>query len=58
MPTKVHNDMIKEAVEWAKSLGYGVVAYHLGTDAGADAIFENRFGEKAILEKAKTSTKL
>lgn len=50
MSTKVHDDMIKEAVEWAKSLGYGVVEYHLGTSTGADAIFENRFGEKVILE--------
>jgi hypothetical protein len=50
MSTKDHDNMIKEAVKWAKSLGYGVVEYHLGTDTGADAIFENRFGEKAILE--------
>ena len=50
MSTKIHDEMIEEAVGWAKSLGYGVVEYNLGTNTGADAIFENRFGEKAILE--------
>jgi len=50
MSTKDHDQMIKDAVEWAKSLGYRVVTYSLGTTTGADAIFENRFGEKAILE--------
>jgi len=42
--------MIEEAVRWAKSLGYGVAECHLGTETGADAIFENRFREMVILE--------
>jgi len=50
MSTKTHDDMIEEAVRWAKSLGYGVVEYHLGTETGADAIFENQFREYIILE--------
>lgn len=50
MSTKTHDEMIKEAVRWAKSLGYGVVEYHLGTETGADAIFRNNFNEKVILE--------
>jgi len=48
--TKTHDDLIKEAVRWAKSLGYGVVEYHLGTDTGADAIFQNQFNERVVLE--------
>jgi len=48
--TKTHDDLIKEAVRWAKSLGYGVVEYHLGTETGADAIFENQFKEYIVLE--------
>lgn len=50
MSTKTHDEMIKEAVRWAKSLGYGVVEQNLGTRTGADAIFQNQFGEKVILE--------
>ena len=50
MSTKTHDEMIEEAVRWAKSLGYGVVEYHLGTETGADAIFENRRREMVILE--------
>lgn len=50
MSTKTHDEMIEEAVAWAKSLGYGVVECHLRTETGADAIFENRWGEKVILE--------
>ena len=42
--------MIKEVVRWAKSLGYGVVECHLGTETGADAIFQNKFNERVILE--------
>ena len=42
--------MIKEAVRWAKSLGYDVVEFHLGTETGADAIFQNQFKETVILE--------
>jgi hypothetical protein len=42
--------MIKDAIRWAESLGYEVVESHLGTKTGADAIFQNHFGEKAILE--------
>ena len=48
--TKTHDEMIEEAVRWATSLGYGVVEYHLGTETGADAIFQNQFNEKVILE--------
>ena len=50
MSTKTHDEMINEAVRWAKSLGYGVVEYHLGTETGADAVFQNQFNEKVILE--------
>jgi len=50
MSTKTHDKMIKDAVEWAQSLGYGVVEYNLGIETGADAIFQNQFGEKVILE--------
>jgi hypothetical protein len=50
MSTKDHDDMIKKTVEWAESLGYGVVEAHLGTETGADAIFQNQFGEKVVLE--------
>lgn len=50
MSTKTHDDMIKEAIRWAESLGYKVIEYHLGTETGADAIIQNHFGERAILE--------
>ena len=50
MSTKTHDEMIKDAVGWARSLGYGVVDYNLGTETGADAIFQNQFKEKVILE--------
>lgn len=50
MSTKTHDEMIKRAVGWAKSLGYVVVEHHLGTDTGADAIFKNQAGEKVVLE--------
>ena len=50
MSTKTHDEMIKTAVRWALSLGYGVLDSNLGTETGADAIFQNRWGEKAILE--------
>lgn len=50
MSTKTHDDMIKEAILWAESLGYEKVESHLGTVTGADAIFQNHFGEKVILE--------
>jgi hypothetical protein len=50
LSTKTHDDMIKEATRWAESLGYKVVESHFGTETGADAIFQNHFGEKAILE--------
>ena len=48
--TKTHDKMIKGAVRWAKSLGYGVVEFHLGTETGADAVFQNHFDEQVILE--------
>lgn len=50
MSTKTHDKMIKEAVRWAKSLGYGVVEHHPGTETGADAVFQNQFNEQVILE--------
>ena len=50
MSTETHDDMIKRAIRWAESLGYEVVESHLGTETGADAIFQNHFGEKVILE--------
>lgn len=42
--------MIKSAIQWAKSLGYGLVEHNLGTKTGADAIFQNAKGQKLILE--------
>jgi len=42
--------MIEDAVDWARSLGYGVVECNLGTRSGADAIFQNQLNEKVILE--------
>ena len=50
MSTKTHDEMIETAVWWARSLGYDVVECHLGTETGADAVFQNMFGEKVILE--------
>ncbi|MQY61708.1 hypothetical protein GH146_00275 [archaeon] len=50
LSTKTHDKMIKEAVRWAKSLGYGVVEQHPGTETGADAIFQNQYDEQVILE--------
>ncbi len=49
MPSE-HDKLILDAVEWAESLGYGVVERNLGTATGADAVFENRWGERVILE--------
>ena len=50
MSTKTHDEMIKRAVDWARSLGYGIVESNLGTKTGADAIFQNQFSERVILE--------
>jgi len=50
LSTETHDDMIEESIRWAESLGYRVVERHLGTETGADAIFQNLHGEKAILE--------
>jgi len=50
MLTKTHDELIEKAVCWAKSLGYHVAEEKLGTDTGADAILQNHFGEKVILE--------
>lgn len=50
MSTKTHDDLVKEAVRWAKSLGYELVEKHLGTETGADAVFQNHLGDKVILE--------
>ena len=38
------------ALRWAETLGYTIVEKHLGTDTGADAIFENQFQERVLLE--------
>ena len=50
MSTEIHDELITDAVRWVKSLGYRVVEKHLGTESGADAIFENKYSEKVILE--------
>ena len=50
MSTKEHDKMIKDAIRWARSLGYEVVEHHLGKKKGADAIFQNQFRETVILE--------
>jgi len=50
MSTKIHDELIKDAVRWAKSLGYDIVERHLGTETGADAVFQNYSGEQVILE--------
>jgi hypothetical protein len=50
LSTETHDELIEKAVYWAKSLGYSVAEKNLGTDTGADALFQNQFGEKVILE--------
>lgn len=55
--TKEHDNMIITACESAQSLGYDVVERHLGTDTGADAVFQNCLGERVILE-VPTASKL
>ncbi len=50
MSTQTHDEMILAAIQWAKSLGYKVVDYNVGKETGVDALFENHFGEKVILE--------
>ena len=50
MSKTTHNELIEKAVFWAKSLGYTVTDKNLGTETGADAIFQNHFNEKVILE--------
>jgi len=50
MSTKTHDELIKESIRWAESLGYKVVDYNLGMKTGADAIFQNHAGEMALLE--------
>lgn len=50
LSTETHDDMIETAIQWAKSLGYGVVERNLGTETGADAIIQNVKGQKLILE--------
>jgi hypothetical protein len=50
MSTQTHDEMILTAIQWAKSLGYRVVDYNIGKEIGVDALFENQFGEKVILE--------
>jgi hypothetical protein len=48
--TKTHDEIIEETIRWAKSLGYNIVDHNLGTETGADAIIQNHFDEKVILE--------
>lgn len=50
MSSKTHDELIEKAEYWAKSLGYTVLDKNLGTKTGADAIFQNYHGQKAILE--------
>ena len=50
MSTQTHDEMILTAIRWAKSLGYRVVDYNIGKETGVDALFENQFGEQAMLE--------
>jgi len=50
MSTKTHDELIEKAAYWAKSLGYTVIDKNPGTKTGADAIFQNHLGEKAIIE--------
>ncbi len=50
MSTKTHDELIEKAVYWARSLGYSVTDKNVGTKTGADAIFQNHFEEKVILE--------
>jgi hypothetical protein len=50
MSTQTHDEMIKTAIRWSQALGYRVVDYNLGKETGADAIFENKFAERAMLE--------
>jgi len=50
LSTQTHDEMIEKSIRWANSLGYKVVEYHLGTETGADAIFENHSKEQAVLE--------
>ena len=48
--TKTHDEIIQETIRWAESLGYNVVDHNLGTETGADAIIQNHFDERVILE--------
>ena len=48
--TKTHDEIIQKTISWAKSLGYDVVDHNLGTETGADAIIQNHFDERVILE--------
>ncbi|MBA7480397.1 hypothetical protein ES707_15851 [subsurface metagenome] len=50
MSSKTHDELIEDAVRWAKTLGYEVVEEHPGTDTGADAVFQNKLAEKVIFE--------
>lgn len=54
--TEAHDDLIEHAVHWAESLGYIVAEKNLSTKTGADAIFQNHWGEKAILEVVSSSS--
>jgi hypothetical protein len=56
LSTKTHDELIRESIRWAESLGYKVIEHHLGTETGADAIFQNHAGEKAVLEMVTGSS--
>ena len=50
MSSKTHDELIDDAVRWAKTLGYEVVEKNLGTNTGADAVFQNKLAEIVIFE--------
>lgn len=50
MSTRTHDELIEKTVDYAKSLGYDAVDKNTGTKTGADAVFQNHFGEQVILE--------
>jgi len=47
LSTETHDELIEKAVYLAKSLGYSVADKNLGTDTGADALFQNRIWRKS-----------
>jgi hypothetical protein len=45
-----HDEIIRDAIRWAESLGYAVPEHHFGSRKGPDAVFENYTAQKVILE--------